>query len=342
MLTEKENYLMTLRGEQPEFISSYTFGPMPGQTKPVANHMFEPPIINQHRANNGGPDIWGVNYVPTESTGNALIPDNSVFILSLDDLPRWREIIKAPDIEGVDWEKLVTKQIEESGIDRTQTAMALNLHMGYFQTLMSFTGFEDGLIAFYEEPEAVHEIMEYLSEFYMAVADKVIDIYKPDVLTFMDDTAAWNSPFISPEMYREFVLPHHEKWAKRGRERGLLMTMHNCGKSESVMEMVHNMGITAWDPAQTCNDLDAVQAKFGNGLVIMGGWDGRGRLLEADVTEEEIRQSVRDSMDRYAVGGGYCWCGGFLGAVGDQEILRKNMILFDEVGRYSLEFYKTH
>ena len=34
-MTEKENYLMTLRGEQPEWVTVYSFGPMPGQTRAV-------------------------------------------------------------------------------------------------------------------------------------------------------------------------------------------------------------------------------------------------------------------------------------------------------------------
>jgi hypothetical protein len=333
---------MTLRGEQPEFIPQYTFGPNPGATERVANHMMEPSILSGHRERGGGRDIWGVNYVSTESTGNALIPDNSEFILSIDDLPKWREIIKAPDISGIDWEQMVKKQVEGSGLDRNQTAVSVNLTMGYFQTLMSFMGFEDGLLAFYEEPEAVHELLDYISEFYMAVADKCIDLYKPDILTFMDDTAAWHNPFISADMYREFILPHHEKWAKRGRERGLLMTMHNCGKCESVLDMLVDMGINAWDPAQTCNDLEAVQKKYGNKLVIMGGWDARGRLLEEDVTDEEIRQSARDAMDKYAVGGGFAWCGGYLVSVGDDVAVRRNIVLMDEVTRYAKDFYRTH
>ncbi|MDR0862832.1 MAG: veratrol--corrinoid protein metyltransferase [Oscillospiraceae bacterium] len=342
MLTEKENYLMTLRGEQPEWVPQFTFGPAPGQTTTVAVHMFEPPIINQHRENGGGPDIWGVNYVATESTGNALIPDNSSFILPLDNIAKWRDVIKAPSIEGIDWESMVTKQLDKSGIDRTQTALALNLHMGYFQNLMSFMGFEDGLLSFYEEPDEIKELLEYMSEFYMAVADKVLDIYKPEILTFMDDTAAWANPFISADMYREFILPHHEKWAKRGRERGLHMTMHNCGKCESVIPMLVDIGINLWDPAQTCNDLKGIKEKYGNKLVFAGAWDARDRLLEPDVTDEEIRQSVRDSMDTYAVGGGYCWNGAFLTAIGDAESQRKNDVLMDEVVRYGHSFYKTH
>ncbi|MDR3277869.1 MAG: veratrol--corrinoid protein metyltransferase [Oscillospiraceae bacterium] len=340
MLTEKENYLMTLRGEQPEWVPQYTFGAMPGSDKPVANQMFEPSITNSHRERGGGPDLWGVNYVSTESTGNALIPDNSVYILPLDKLSKWRDIIKAPDLAGVDWADMVKKQLDKANVDRKQTAVALNLHMGYFQNLMAFMGFEDGLMSFYEEPDEVHALLDYMSEFYMAVADNVLDLFKPDILTFMDDTAAWGNPFISPSMYREFILPHHEKWAKRGRERGLLMTMHNCGKCEGVMDMLVDIGINAWDPAQTCNDLEAVQKKFGNRLVISGGWDARGRLLEEDVTDEEIRQSVRDAMDKYAPGGGFCWCGGYLVSVGDEESMRRNMVVMSEVEAYGRAFYK--
>jgi hypothetical protein len=340
MITEKDNYLMLLRGEVPEWVPSYSFGPMPGATRPVANHMFSPPLVNDHRMRGGGRDIWGVNYVPTESTDNALIPDNSEFILPLDDLTKWRDIIKAPDISGIDWEGEVKKQIERSGIDRRQTAMALNLHFGYFQHLMSFMGFEDGLLAFYEEPDEVKALLDYLSEFYMTVADHVIDLLKPDILSFMDDTAAWNSSFISAEMYREFILPHHEKWAKRGRERGLIMTMHNCGKCENVIDMLVEMGISEWDPAQTSNDIEAVQKKYGNKLVIAGAWDARDRLLADDVTDEELRQSVRDTMDKYAVGGGFCWCGGFLTASGDEEMRRRNQIVHSEVYEYGHRFYK--
>lgn len=163
---------------------------------------------------------------------------------------------------------------------------------------------------------------------------------QPDVLTMMDDTAAWGAPFISPKMYRELVLPFHNRQAKFGRDAGIPITMHNCGKAEGFMEDLRSIGVNAWDPAQTCNDLKAVQAKFGNSLVLMGGWDARDHLLSPDVTDEEIRQSVRDTIDTYAKGGGFCWCGGYLGPVDDPEVNRKNAVLMDEVYKYGDQFYK--
>jgi hypothetical protein len=96
-----------------------------------------------------------------------------------------------------------------------------------------------------------------------------------------------------------------------------------------------------WDPAQTCNDLDAVKQKYGNKLVIAGGWDARDHLLSDDVTDEEIYESVKQSIERLAPGGGYCFCGGFLGAAGqEKETNRKNAVVhraLEEIGR---NFYK--
>jgi hypothetical protein len=338
MLTPKENYLMTLSGEQPEYVPQFTFGPMPGDTKPVATHMFEPPIISEFRRKGGGKDVWGVNFVPTYETGGALIPEPNNFILK--DITKWRDVIKAPSLEGIDWEKMVKDDVEQSGIDRTQTAMALNLHMGYFQTLMSFMGFSEGMMAMYEEPEEVRALLTYICDFYMEVASNTIDLYKPDVLTLMDDTAAWANPFISREMYEEFLIPCHDRWAKMGRDRGLKMTMHNCGKCEGILDLLVDMGINSWDPAQTCNDLKAVKAKFGNRLVIAGGWDARDRLLDPDVTDEEIYESVRATFNMLAPGGGFAWCGGFLGPVDDEDIKRKNKLLHGFVEDMCHSFYK--
>ena len=76
-ITEKENYLMCLRGEQPYWVPSYSFGPMPGLTRPCTSAIFQPPFINAYRkGGNGGRDVWGVKYVGSQSTGGALLPES--------------------------------------------------------------------------------------------------------------------------------------------------------------------------------------------------------------------------------------------------------------------------
>jgi hypothetical protein len=338
-MTEKENYLKMLHGEQPDWVPMYTFGPMPGGP-PVCNALYEADFLVQFRKNGGGKDLWGVNWVSSYETGNALLPEPNNFIIK--DIRKWRDIIKAPSLDGIDWAAMVKKDMGSWPVDRNLTAVALNLHVGFFQQLMAFMGFNDGLMAFHEEPEEVKALLKYLCDFYVAVQSKLMDLVNPDIICDMDDTAAWTSPFVSPEMYREFLLPHHDRQVKAGRDRGLPITMHNCGRAEVYMEDLMKIGVCAWDPAQTSNDLVGIKKKYGNRLCLMGGWDSRDRLLEADVTDKEIIESVRKAMDTLAPGGGYAFCGGFLGPMDDKETQRKNGVLMGEVAAYGKDFYKTH
>ncbi len=339
MLTEKENYLRVLNGECPEWVPQYGYGAKYNPDNPQASIMVTPAILCEHRTKGGGKDVWGVEYVATYETGGALLPKPGDFIL--DDITKWRDVIKAPDISNVDWEAMAKKQLDDIGIDRTQSAISFGLHIGYFQDLMAFMGFNEGLMALYEEPEEVEELMDYLCTFYCKVAENIIDYFEPDVLTLTDDTAAWANPFVSPEMYHELIMPFHDREAKFARDRGIPITMHNCGLSECFIEDWLAMGVNAWDPAQTCNDLDGIKAKYGNKLALAGCWDARDHLLSPDVTDEEIRESVQAVMDRLAPGGGYIFGGGFLGPVDDKEIQRKNAVLKKAVYEIGHAFYKN-
>lgn len=337
MLTPKENYLKVLKGDVPEWLPRTAFGGTHNGTKADPCRMLEPSVTNGHRERNGGKDIWGVEYVPTYETGNALIPKPNDFIL--DDITKWRDVIKAPDLSGVDWESMAKKQLENSKIDRTQTAISFNLHMGFFEDLMSFMGFTEGLTALYEEPEECAALFEYLCDFYCGVAEKCIDYFKPDVYQMMDDTAAWNSPFISKAMFDELLVPVYDRQAKFGRDRGLPIAFHNCGKCEAFIPEMVDFGVTCWDPAQTCNDLKAVKAQYGNSFVLCGGWSPRDHLLAEDITDEEILSSVKEAIDAFAPGGGYIFQGSYLGPIDDKEVARKNALIRNFVDDYGSKIY---
>mgnify|MGYP001010080373 FL=1 len=339
-ITEKENYLMLLRGEQPYWVPNFTFGPMPGMPHPAATTGFPLQFLNANRKPGGGKDIWGVNYVGSDSTSGALIPEPNNFILT--DIRKWRDVIKAIDLSEIDFEQQVKNGFDELykiGVNREDTCIELGLHFGYFQTLVSFMGFENALCAMYEEPEEVKALLSYLCDFYTTIVEKTIDLIKPDIYALCDDVATKRSPFMSPEMYRELILPFHDREAKYARDRGLPIGMHCCGQCMDLIDDWVSIGVVTWNPAQTTNDLKAVKAKYGNKLVITGGFDTEGRLVEPDCTEEEVRQAVRDVIDALAPGGGYCFCGGFVAAVGDDVTARKNQIIMDEVYKYGSTFY---
>jgi hypothetical protein len=330
--------MMLLRGEQPEWVPRYTFFPEP-DGRPVPTLMIMPGVLTGGMMEPGpSKDIWGVTHVPVPEAGNAKLPEPNNFILK--DIRKWREVIKAPDLSGVDWEAMAKKDLQRLGINRNETILSFGLQVGYFQSLMAFMGFSEGLCAMYEEPEEVKALMEYLCDFYMEVGRRCIDYYQPDVVGICDDTAAWKSPFISPEMYRELIKPFAARQASLGTDRGLPIEMHNCGRCEDFIDDWRDYGVVMWNPAQTSNDLTAIKKKYGNSLVICGGWDIVGELASPDVTEETVKASVYKSIDTYAPGGGYAFCGLFLGPKGDEKTDRKNKWLVEAVDSYGRTFYK--
>jgi hypothetical protein len=328
-----------LHGQMPEWLPRYSifYQLDPDIPEAPANFWYRPSVLSGERAT-GGRDIWGVQYVPTESMGGAALPKPGEFIL--DDIRKWRDVIKNPDTSDWDWETLATKDLKALNVNRDETAVSFSVCFGYFQTLCNFMGFTEGMIAMHEEPEEVKALIQYLSDFMFMVEEKMIDYIKPDIIQLFDDTAAERDPFISRAMYREFLLPHYDRHAKFGRDRGIPIAMHNCGHSEIFFEDLVKIGVVQWDPVQLSNDIPAIQARYGRNLVLCGGWEGRGRLLEDDVTEEELRQSIRDAMDKYGKNGGLQISAGFIGATGDQKAVAKSKIVREEAYIYGHNFYK--
>ena len=287
----------------------------------------------------GFKDLWGVTCVGVEAVGGFALPKPGEFIL--DDIRHWRDVIKAPDFSNVDWEQTAKADMEKLPYSRDNVALFYGPGGGYFQQLMSFMGFNEGLCAMYEEPDEVKELFDYLHSFYLPIAKQYIEYVQPDVLSLADDTASERAPFVSPEMFRELLFPYYDDFARLGRNRGIPINFHNCGKSGVYFNDLVRIGITSWEPVQLSNDILEIQKIFGRHLVIGGGWEGRGHLLNPDVSDEEIRESVRVAIDTYAPNGGFMFAGAFTpGSTNDEITKHKNEVLQKEVYDYGHKFYK--
>ena len=315
MLSEKENYLRCLRGEVPEWIpihgmscgEQYDFAGQPH------NFRFEPRLTTPHRYRGGGLDMWGVEHTTTPESMGGLQPRCDYHIL--DDIRKWRDVIKAPDISNIDWEKMCRDDFKFHGLnfEHKDTAIAFSTDMSFFMMLVEFMGYTEGLLAMYEEPDEVMALFDYMCDFYCEDCEKCIDIVKPDIWHMGDDTCAQQAPMMSEEMFKRMLIPFYDRQIKIGRDRGLPISMHVCGKCESFLDDLVDIGVSIWEPAQTMNDLAGIKAKYGNKLVIVGGWDGRGSLLGKDVGYDEIYEYTKKTFDTLAPGGGYCFMGGFMG-----------------------------
>jgi hypothetical protein len=338
--TPKEIYLGLANGEIPDSVVVSMFGGPDAPTAPVGpmelqwgdcSFMFaggEPRTAWE--------DIWGVPHVANKETGYAGIPKPGVHIL--EDVTKWDKVVKKPSIDtNIDWEARAKADLEK--IDRSKVALSTMCGFMPFQQLMALMGFSEGLCALYEEPESVKELLNYMADFYVPVLEKTVEYYRPELISLLDDTASKYAPFFSVGMYKEFFRPIYERLSKKAVESGAYVDFHNCGKCEDFVQDMTEFGVRYWNPAQTENDLAKIKAEHKN-FVICGGWDFVPNPDE-ELTEEIVRASVRDSIDKYAPGGSYVFAGGYLGTADDREkAMQVNAWVTDEAQKYGKDFYK--
>ncbi|MCL2126518.1 MAG: veratrol--corrinoid protein metyltransferase [Oscillospiraceae bacterium] len=326
-LSEKENYLRTLRGETPEYVPTYRMGEWTCWPEAV-----RPPFGSGEFK-----DFFGVEHVTEVTAGNGSIPKPGVFLL--DDIRRWRDVIKRPAfLDDLDWEKMAKKELD----NRDPELLKLwggNISLGYFQALVSFMGFANGLIACVEEPDEVKELMHFLLEINLEIGRKYIQYFKPDGFAGADDIAHERAPFVSLDVFLDIFEPVWRAEVAPFKELGLPAQHHNCGKFELFVPYIVDMGFDSWDPAQSSNDLLGIKERFKGRLTICTGVESNGFCSYPETTEEEIRAEVRRVMDLYAPGGGYCFMGGILGRPGDEEIAKRNGWIRDEYEKNKFKYY---
>lgn len=325
-MTPKENYLALMHGEMPEHIPS-----MLDEHGARFNEEFLTP-----QAAPNGPIVTalGVTYVGSPELNNGAMPKPGIILL--DDITKWRDVIKTPDLTGFDWEAYYAKKTKD--IDHENKYLSVT-NGDYFLTLVSLMGFENTMLALYEEPEEVKALLEYISEFYLLVQKMQIKYAKPDGMVLMDDDAAFRAPFFSVDMYREFFKPYHKLNCDLALENNMVIERHDCGLCEQFIPDWIDLGISAWNPAQVTNDLVGIKKKYGRKLAINGGWDS---LKYSKVTDEkELVDAMVEYVDTFAPGGGFSFS--IMAGMGDNpETKKRNAIIRNFYFDYVYDYYKNH
>ena len=293
MLSKKENFMRLITKQVPEYIPGYNlFWGLNGPS--VFNESLGPERV--------GIDYFGVEWFKGDNPTGASLPKPGTFIL--DDITKWRDVIKVPDFaNSVDWDIMSQKDLQMRTDDLPYGGTTAP-SVGFFEAVMSFMGFDEGLMACAAEPEEVKALMEYLCDWSVELAKKFIYYYKPDFGFMGDDIAHERNPFISLEMFQDIFAPVWRRYYAVFLEAGLPVGMHNCGHFELFLDDLVDMGCTFWDPVQSSNDAPAIKAKFGNNLALCTGGPET-RFLADDASEEEVRALFKAYCDELAPGGGF-------------------------------------
>ena len=164
---------------------------------------------------------------------------------------------------------------------------------GIFERLHSLMGMEDAMIALYEEPEKVHELIDFLVAAELDFAKNIMD-HVPGVRALLhhDDWGSNVNSFLSPAMFDEFITPAYKKIYGYWRERGVKLIVHHSDSyAANLVPSMLEMGVDIWQGVFPENDIPKLVEQYGGRITFMG--EIRTLAIDLpDVTDEEIAREV--------------------------------------------------
>ena len=258
--------------------------------------------VNPDGSEGTGCDWFGTywEYVPEQRASMVIdTPDKKV----ITDITKWREQVTFPDLSQIDWEKEAGKDTENW--DRENKLTMVMLINGVFERSHELMGFEDALIAMYEEPEAYKELLDAICDYKIECIKIIGKYWKPDILNAHDDYGANEQMLMSVGMWEKFFKNNLQRMIDAAHEAGMLYEHHSCGYIAPIFDQLVEMGTDAIDPLQITNPLRELKDKYQHRITFCGGFDNQGILDKNGVTEEEVRREVRRTYDLLAPGGSY-------------------------------------
>ena len=165
---------------------------------------------------------------------------------------------------------------------------------GFYGTLRYLMGEEHLLLNFYDDPQLVRDFMNYLADFWIELWGQALSEIKVDCVNFWEDMAYRSGPLISPQMFREFMLPPYQKVTSFLRDMGVkVFLVDTDGNLEKLIPLFLEAGITAIFPfeIQAGNDLVSIRQKYPR-LQILGGIDKLKIAQGKAAIDEELNSKV--------------------------------------------------
>lgn len=189
------------------------------------------------------------------------------------------------------------REVRESYPDH---CLIFGTHIGPFTAGFMAMGFERFFFHLAEDPVFVHKLLEARTEWCIALYQKAASL-GAEVLVLGDDAGHSEGPMISPRMWREFILPYHQRIVDA---LDVPVIWHSDGNVESLLPMAIEAGFAGIHGLEPMAGMDLARTKqeYGRDLVLVGNVDVR-VLCGANLAA--VRGEVDRCLEQGAPGGGY-------------------------------------
>lgn len=144
-------------------------------------------------------------------------------------------------------------------------------HIGPFMGAYMAMGLENMFKKFKRDMPFVHAVLEARTDWCLAIFKHAIEL-GAEVIVMGDDAAHRGGPMISPRLWRELILPYHQRVVQ---ELTVPVIWHSDGRMERLLPYAVEAGFAGVHGLETLagNRLDEIKRDYGDQLILMGNFD---------------------------------------------------------------------
>lgn len=189
----------------------------------------------------------------------------------------WLEKAKpflTPDRQRINWDGYRAAKADSAAHQRFFCWSGIPV----FECMHPICGHENLLMGMALDPEWILDMAEVYTELNIQLMEELFaEAGAPDGIWFYEDMGFKGRPFMSPDMYRELIMPYHRRLIDFAHGRGLKVIMHSCGFVEPLLPDMVAAGIDCLEAIEVKAGMDLlrIHRNFGERIALMGGIDVR-------------------------------------------------------------------
>ena len=272
------------------------------------------------------------DYVPLVSCGEntglmserkpVVLEDTTEYILTLDGLGRRMKLFKNVATDPLpldhpvrsfdDWlalkpmfqyreERIDAQMLESAGRAQSRGALTVAEIPGGFDMPRQLMGLENLCIAYYEDPELVHDILDTVGETSTKVLERLSDQITVDLLSVHEDLAGKSGPVVGPLQVEQFIKPYYLRNWEILQSRGTrLFCQDSDGDVGPVIDSFLEAGVNIMHPMEPAAGMDVVEVRkrYGSRLAMQGGIDKHVLRRSRAEIRRELEYKMQPLMQR--------------------------------------------
>jgi uroporphyrinogen-III decarboxylase len=219
-----------------------------------------------------------------------------------EDMPLVVKYLPVPKLDKA-FVRQVKRELGEDGILR---GLVFGEQAGPWQHAATLMGVEPLIMATFDDPAWVHELLAGLTEKKLRFIEESLAGAEFDLIEMGGGAAS--STVISPKIFRNFCLPYDRKLHDALHTVGHKLVYHTCGGMMAILELIVENGCDASEtlsPRGMGGDAvpSEIKRRIGDKVCLIGGMDQVNIL--SNQTPVEIAAEVQRLFEACGPGGGY-------------------------------------